>query len=91
MTVKFNDKEIELKFSIRALIMYENVTQQDYTHTNINDTLTLFYCYLVTSAKDYSITWDMFLDFIDEDVTVIQKFNEWLLAIKDVNDKLKKN
>lgn len=91
MIVTINKKKITLKYSIRALIMYENITQQDYTHTNINDTLTLFYCYVLTSAKDYSLTWDDFLDFIDKDMNVIQEFNEWIATVTAVNDKLKKN
>lgn len=91
MIVTINKKKITLKYSIRALIMFENITQGEYTHSTLNDSLTLFYCYIMSSVKDYTISWDDFLDFIDKDVSVLQKFNDWLASNKEIQDNLKKN
>lgn len=74
----FNNKEIELKYSIRAMIMYENITNKNFEPTNLSDILTFFYCIVVTSLKDYSYSFDDFLDEIDADPTKLEKLTEWL-------------
>lgn len=90
MKVKIKDKEIELKYSIRALIMYENIAEKTFTSASLTDTLMYFYCVIMSSSKDYAITWEEFLDWIDENSNVLQEFVEWLQTISKNQNKLKK-
>lgn len=103
MKIKLNDKEIELKYSFRALMAYENVMDKSLEMNTLSDILTFFYCIVITSAKDNSIKFDEFMDYLDEHPEAVSEFNNWLanviqsnaffnggLATKTNNKKVKK-
>lgn len=103
MKIKLNDKEIELKYSFRALMAYENVMDKSLEMNTLSDILTFFYCIVITSAKDNSIKFDEFMDYLDEHPEAVAEFNNWLanviqsnaffnggLATKTNNKKVKK-
>ena len=46
MTLKYKGKEYEIKYSIRAMLMYENVKQEK-EFNSLTDVVTLFYCFVV--------------------------------------------
>ena len=91
MTFKIKDKEIELKYSIRAMIMYENMTDKSFSPQNLTDIITFMYCVVISSAKDYSITFDEFIDFLDENPNAVNDFGEWLTSSTNANNTFSKN
>lgn len=91
MTLKIKDKEYELKYSIRAMIMYENMTDKSFSPQNLTDIITFLYCILISSAKDYSLTFDEFIDYLDENPDVINKFAEWIQNSTNANNNFSKN
>lgn len=92
MKIKINDKEIELKQTVRSLIIYENITGQSMLQPQtMEDVLTYFFCVVLGSSKDYSIKYEDFLDTIDENPSVIQEFTEWMREQAEKNETLKKN
>lgn len=91
MTINFNGKDITLKSSIRALMMYENIAEETFAPTSLNNIITYLYCIVVTSAKDYSITLDSFLDYIDENSQVLTDFATWMTLSNENQNKLKKD
>lgn len=90
MKINFKGKEIELKYSMRALLAYENMADKTFENTSLTASLVFFYCTLITSAKDYSITWDDFMDYVDENQDVLTEFAEWLVNVQTNQNKLKK-
>lgn len=91
MKIVIKDKEIELKYSFRSLMMYENITGHTLNQANLTDVITFIYCVILSSSKDYSITFDDVIDYIDENPSLIGEFGEWLNKTIEVNDALKKN
>lgn len=91
MKITINQKEIELKYSIRSLIMFENITEKTFNPQGVGDVVTFFYCVVVSSAKDYSIEYDDFLDWLDENIDELKNFADWLQKISSVEENLKKN
>ena len=91
MKIELNNKEIELKYSFRALMMYENVTGASLNPHGLTDIMTFFYCVVLSSSKDYTITFDDFVDYIDENPSKIGEFSEWLKKIVKSNSVIKKN
>lgn len=87
----FNDKEIELKYSIRAMMMYENITDSSFNPKNLTDILTFFYCIVVTSMKDYSYSFDNFLDDIDAEPSKLEELTEWMNSNISNQNTFKKN
>lgn len=91
MKVTIKGKEIELKYSIRALMMYENIADKTFQPTNLTDMITFCYCIVLSSSGDYSLGLDDFIDEIDNDPKMLEKFNEWLISTVDNQNKLKKD
>lgn len=90
MKFKFKEKEIELKYSIRSLMMYENMTSHNFNPTTITDIITYMYCIVLASSKDETITFDEFIDCIDENPDVIEDFNTWLQTVVTTTNSVKK-
>lgn len=92
MKITIKDKEIELKQTLRALIMYENLSEKAFEPKTFQDILVFLYCIVLTSSKNYSlITFDEFIDYIDENHQVLADMTKWLNDEFAVNGILKKN
>lgn len=78
MKVSIKEQEVELRYSMRALFQYENITCQSFNPKSLQDFATFFYCVLCSSNKDLDLTFDEFIDFLDEDPSKMSEFAEWL-------------
>jgi predicted sulfurtransferase len=91
MTVTIKEKEITLKYSLRAMMMYENITGGTLTPSNLTDVITFYFCVVLASSKDYSLSMDDFLDWLDENTDTLNEFGEWLQNVAKNNNHLKKD
>ena len=91
MIVNIKGKDIELKYTIRALMMYENMMENTFNPQGVTDMVTFFYCIVLASSKDYSITFDEFIDYIDNSNYVLNDFKEWISKVIENNNIIKKN
>lgn len=91
MKYTIKDNTFELKYSIRALMMYENITGESFNPKNLTDVLTFLYCIVVSSSKDYSYEFDNFLNDIDENPQILTDLTNWLNSINTNSEILKKN
>lgn len=77
MKVTIKEQEVELRYSMRSLFMFERVANKNFNPTTIEDFCTFFYC-VVCSSKDLDLTFDEFVDYLDEDPSKMNEFAEWL-------------
>ena len=106
MTLKINDDNIELAYSFRSGIYFEQIANKSLDLTNISskDFVTLFYCIVLASlqkAKKPVITMLDFLDIVDDNggEKCLMEFSDWYIDIMkaqyevltDDNDKKPKN
>lgn len=77
VTIK-GQQEVELRYSLRSLFSYENITGQSFNPKTLQDFCTFFYCVLCSSNKDLDLTFDEFVDYLDEDPSKMNEFAEWL-------------
>lgn len=77
MIVKIKDKDIELKFSFRSLMIYENITKKSFNPESTSDILIFMFCVLISSDKDLNLDFGDFLDYVDNNPYVIVDFSEW--------------
>lgn len=89
LTIKNN--EFELKYSFRALMMYENITEKTIELNTLTDILTFFYCVICSSNRDAALSFDDFIDWVDTNPTVVVDFREWLTDQMIKNNMLKKS
>lgn len=79
MKVRIKQQEVELRYSMRALFQYENITGQSFNPKTLQDFCTFFYCVVCSSNKDIDLTFDDFIDeVIDPNPQVMNEFAEWL-------------
>ena len=66
MKVTINSKEFELKQSIRALMLFEQMTEKKASQIedNLTDTVTIFYCMLKANNKDFDYGFETFIDYL---------------------------
>lgn len=77
INIKIKDKDYKLKYGIRALLLYERITGRGIQIETFADQIQFFYCLLLSSNPDMELTFDQFIDAIDNqeiDVTQIQEF-----------------
>ena len=92
MKVQILGRDIELKATFRAYIIFENITGKSFQQlSTLADVLTFFYATILGSAKTTDISFDAFLDFIDENPNVVTEFSEWMAGSNAVVEEASNN
>ena len=92
MKVQILGREIELKATFRAYIIFENITGKSFQQlSTLADVLTFFYATILGSAKITDISFDDFLDFIDANPNVVTEFSEWMAGSNAVVEEASNN
>ena len=87
MKVTIKEQEVELRYSMRALFQYENITGQSFNPKTLQDFCTFFYCVVCSSNKDLDLTFDEFIDeVIDPQPELMNHFAEWLSNVMMKNN-----
>lgn len=81
MEITIKEKTISLKYSFRALMIYENITQKSFNPKGISDVVIFFYSVVVATTKDTTLSFDDFLDWMDANPTAINDFSIWLTNV----------
>lgn len=71
MKIKIKDFEVELKWTMRALMMYENIEEKPFNPTTMSEMLTFLYCIVVSSSKKYDLMFDDFIDELDNNPEIL--------------------
>lgn len=85
MTITINNKEYKLKYTIRALFIFEQITNRPFEIRNTMDNYLFFYCMLLANNPDSLLDWDEFIDAMDNDASLITQLNQVIV------DSTKKN
>lgn len=88
MKITINDKTIELKYSFRALMTYEQVLNKSFEPKGVTEIITFMYCIITTSDRETQITYDEFLDWLDENPGLMKEFSDWLAGAVNRNAQL---
>ena len=73
-TIKINGKQYKIKYSIRALFIFEQITGKAFKIETLLDNYIFFYSMILANNKDGDILqWDEFLDAIDNDPKLFEK------------------
>ena len=85
MKIIIKDKEIELKKTFRSYVIYESITDKIFAPKTMSDIITYFYSVVLASDKDINLTFDEFIDWLDENENVLNEFEQWLTKINEVD------
>ena len=98
MKITINDKEIELKNKLRAILIYEQITDKTFNPTTLTDMMLYFYCVVLANEPSINLSFIEFMEMLDDKPELFDQFNRWILNLNNVNgqysdntDGLKKN
>ena len=77
-TILINGKEYKIKYGIRAMLIAEQITQKPFSLDNMNEQLVFLYSCLLAADNELSMTYEEFLDAVDDDLSIIIRFGEYL-------------
>ena len=91
MIVNINNKEIELKYGFRAMMIYEEITDSTFGadgKAGVKEMLTMFYSVVLASYPELPIKFDDFINWCDDNKEVFNDFCKWFILVN--SDKLPK-
>lgn len=75
-TITINGTDYKIKYTIRALFIFEQITKKPFKVESLLDNYIFFYSMLLANNKDNVLEWDEFIDAIDDDETLFQRMSE---------------
>jgi len=78
MNIHLEGKDIELKYTFRSMIIYEKIMGQSFSPKGITEILVYFYSTILASNKDVTLTYESFIDWLDENPAYLTEFSQWL-------------
>lgn len=80
INIKVKDKEYKLKYSIRALFLFERITGRSFELDSFSDQMTFFYCLILASNPDMDLTFEQFIDAIDNNEIDLNQLQEFVFS-----------
>lgn len=78
MKLIVQDKEINIKYSFKGFMAYEQITGESFKPQGLSEIITLFYSMVMTSNNNLTITFDEFIDWLDENPEKLSEFSIFL-------------
>lgn len=68
MEIKIKGKEVQLKHTFKAEMIFETAENHTFNGTSTKDWITMFFCTVISSSKDDAfLTFSEFIDWLDEE------------------------
>lgn len=71
-TININGKDYKVKYTIRALFIFEQITGKAFKLETMLDSYIFYYSMILANNKDQVLQWDEFLDALDENPKLLQ-------------------
>ena len=79
-TISLNGKDLSLKYTLRALFVFESISDYPFQFGKLLDEYILFYSFLIASNKDsFNMEFDEFIELCENDLTLFEQFKEFIL------------
>lgn len=86
MEILINNKVYRLKYTIRALFIFEQITNKQFAIKNITDTYIFLYSVLLANNPDMELSFEELINFCDDDMTIINNFNKFIFNENQKNN-----
>ena len=78
--MKINDIDYNIKFNLRSMLLFEQITGKIFEIKTLTDEYILFYACILANNKHTNMTFDDFLNYVDEHPELFIEFSEILKA-----------
>ena len=76
-TIKICGKEYKAKQTIRAIFLWEQISDKQFAINTLLDNYLYYYCILLANNPDF-FSWDEFINVLDEDPTILIQLSKIL-------------
>ena len=66
-------------------MIYEKIVGESFQPNGVTEVIVCLYSTILASKKGIDLSFDDFVDWLDDNPNAINEFNEWLLSIMDKN------
>ena len=80
MEITIKNKVYKLKYTVRALFIYEQITGKMFELKTLTDEYIFFYCLIMANNKEANLTFDELVDALDEDASIMMKYKEFMTS-----------
>ena len=84
--IKIGEKEYNLKYTLRSLFIFEQIEKKPFKIETLLDNYVFFYSILLANNPNDCISWDEFIDAMDDDATLFQRMTEVIEKQQKKND-----
>lgn len=74
--ITINGKEYNIKYTVRSLFIFEQITKKSFKIETLLDNYIFFYSLLLANNRDCKLEWDDFIDALDDDPTIFSKMSD---------------
>lgn len=86
-TVKIKDIDYKVRYSIRAMFVWEEIAGKSFELKTLLDNYLFYYCIVLVSNPEQPLDWDDFVDELDKDPFIVSQIQAMLGAVNQI-DKL---
>lgn len=83
MTIKIKGNEFKIKQTLRAIFLWEQISERNFEIKSMLDNYLYFYCVILANNPDF-MSWDEFIDAMDEDPSIILNLSKALTQQTEV-------
>ena len=74
--IEINGKNYKLKYTIRSLFIWEQITGKSFKIENMLDNYIFFYSMILANNPDEILEWDDYINAMDEDPTLLKRMSD---------------
>lgn len=74
--IKINGTDYNIKYTIRSLFIFEQITGKSFKIESLLDNYLFFYSMILACNPDNVLSWDDFIDALDEDPMLLKNMND---------------
>ena len=74
--IEINGKNYKLKYTVRSLFIFEQITGKSFKIESLLDNYLFFYSMILANNRDDILDWDTFIDALDEDPTLFKRMSD---------------
>lgn len=84
--ITINGKNYNLKYTLRSLFIFEQITKKSFKIETLLDNYIFFYSLILANNKDNPIDWDDFIQAMDDDPTLFTRMGEIVAKTQKKNE-----
>lgn len=78
MKIKIKEVEYTIKYTLRALFIYEQITGKTFSMQTLTDQYIFIYCLILANAPDIEMSFDDFINECDNDSELVISMQNFL-------------